>query len=241
MTVVEGVCAVSVPLVTTADGLAAAGTAATTSRPPAAPEGDFAAALAAATETSPTGAGTAPDPAQQASVPLGEMVAAYAAAPGLGAPPAPALPGGDGGAFGAPAVGGVQAAGAAAGATGAATAGGGHPALTAGEQYLGVPYQWGGTSPDTGFDCSGFVQRAFADIGVSLPRVSVDQARAGQPVASMDQARPGDLVFWNGDGSRPNHIGIYAGNGEMLVAPSTGDVVRYQGITREPHAIRRVT
>jgi peptidoglycan DL-endopeptidase CwlO len=103
--------------------------------------------------------------------------------------------------------------------------------LAAGERYLGVPYKWGGTDPATGFDCSGFVQRAFADVGVSLPRVSVDQARQGTAVPSMDQARPGDLVFWNGDGSRPNHIGIYAGEGRMLVAPRTGDVVRYQDIT----------
>jgi cell wall-associated NlpC family hydrolase len=56
----------------------------------------------------------------------------------------------------------------------------------------------------------------------------------------MSPARPGDLVFWRGNGSRPNHIGIYAGNGQMLVAPRTGDVVRYQEIRRPPDAIRRV-
>lgn len=115
-----------------------------------------------------------------------------------------------------------------------------HPVLTAGERYLGTPYVWGGTDADVGFDCSGFVQQAYADLGVGLPRVSADQARAGVAVDGLEHARPGDLVYWNGDGSRPNHIGIYAGDGEMLVAPSTGDVVRYQQITREPHAVRRV-
>ena len=81
------------------------------------------------------------------------------------------------------------------------------------------------------------MQRVYADLGVSLPRVSVDQSRAGTPVPSLDQAQPGDLVFWRGS---PNHIGIYAGDGRMIVAPSSGDVVKFQDITRTPHAIRRV-
>lgn len=144
-----------------------------------------------------------------------------------------------------PAVDGADGPGAAAGAGGVQTAslgagGDPHGVLAAGERYLGVPYRWGGTDPASGFDCSGFVQRVYADLGVSLPRVSVDQSRAGTAVASMDQAQPGDLVFWRASGGRPNHIGIYAGGGEMLVAPRTGDVVRYQAISRTPDAIRRV-
>jgi len=112
--------------------------------------------------------------------------------------------------------------------------------LAAGERYLGVPYRWGGTDPRSGLDCSGFVQRVFSDVGVRLPRVSVDQAKQGTKVASLAEARPGDLVFWRTDGRRPNHIGIYAGNGEMLVAPRTGDVVKYQKLNRTPHEIRRI-
>ncbi len=112
--------------------------------------------------------------------------------------------------------------------------------IEAGERYLGVPYLWGGTSAETGFDCSGFVQQVYADLGISLPRVSIDQSKAGAPVADMRAAQPGDLVFWYGSGSRPNHIGIYAGDNTMLVAPRTGDVVRYQEITRTPHEIRRI-
>ncbi len=116
----------------------------------------------------------------------------------------------------------------------------GEAVLAAGEAYLGVPYQWGGTDPSTGFDCSGFVQQVYADLGVSLPRVSIDQSRAGVAVNGLGDAQVGDLVFWRGEGSRPNHIGIYAGDGHMLVAPRTGDVVRYQQISRTPHEIRRI-
>ncbi|MTV27356.1 NlpC/P60 family protein [Nitriliruptoraceae bacterium ZYF776] len=142
----------------------------------------------------------------------GEATGLFGAAPGAGvAPGVPSAGGGDGSAV-----------------------------IQAGERYLGVPYRWGGTDPSSGLDCSGFVQRVFDDLGVKLPRVSVDQARQGTPVASLAEARPGDLVFWRGDGRRPNHIGIYAGDGRMLVAPRTGDVVRYQDITRTPHGIRRV-
>ena len=123
----------------------------------------------------------------------------------------------------------------------AGVSGRGQAVLDAGERYLGVPYKWGGTSAATGFDCSGFVQKVYQDLGIKLPRVSIDQSRAGTEVAGgMSNAQPGDLVFWRGNGSRPNHIGIYAGEGRMLVAPRTGDVVKYQEITRTPDAVRRV-
>ena len=106
-------------------------------------------------------------------------------------------------------------------------------------RYLGVPYRWGGTDPATGLDCSGFVQRAFADLGVALPRTSAQQAREGVAVASLGDARPGDLVYWRGS---PNHVGIYAGDGRMIVAPRSGDVVRFQSLSdrRPPDAIRRI-
>lgn len=181
------------------------------------------------------------DPSQQPTVSLAQMLASFAGADVL-----PDGPGGvDGGSEG---VAGVQAAsgpsdawGAAADRPASAISGPGSEVLAAGERYLGVPYKWGGTSASEGFDCSGFVQQVYADLGVSLPRVSADQSRAGREVpGGLDAAQPGDLVFWNGNGGRPNHIGIYAGEGKMLVAPSTGDVVRYQEITRTPHAVRRV-
>ena len=113
--------------------------------------------------------------------------------------------------------------------------------LAAAERYLGVPYLWGGTDPATGLDCSGFVQRAFADIGVSLPRVSIDQSKQGVEVpGGLENAQPGDLLFWSGNGSGPNHIAIYVGDGRMLEAPSAGDVVSNHPVTRTPDAVRRV-
>jgi cell wall-associated NlpC family hydrolase len=110
------------------------------------------------------------------------------------------------------------------------------PAVDLAQQYLGVPYVWGGESP-SGFDCSGLVQYVYDRLGVHLPRVAADQARAGQPVAGLADARPGDLVAF---GDPVDHIGIYAGNGLMVVAPKTGDVVKVQAVYKEPTAIRRV-
>ena len=105
------------------------------------------------------------------------------------------------------------------------------------KRYLGVPYLWGGTDPATGLDCSGLVQRVYADLGVDLPRVAADQARQGSPVASLADARPGDLLAF---GSPVDHIGIYAGNGRMVVAPKKGDVVKVEAVYRTPNAIRRI-
>ncbi len=104
-------------------------------------------------------------------------------------------------------------------------------------RYLGTPYLWGGTDPETGLDCSGFVQQVFEDLGVSLPRVSRDQAKAGTPVADLAQAKAGDLIAF---GEPVDHIGIYCGDGRMIVAPRTGDVVKFQDVPADWTAIRRV-
>ena len=92
-------------------------------------------------------------------------------------------------------------------------------------QYLGVPYVWGGSSPSTGFDCSGFIMFVFAQIGVSLPHHAASQFSYGTPV-SREQLAPGDLVFFNGLG----HAGIYIGGGQFVHAPHTGDVVKISSI-----------
>jgi peptidoglycan DL-endopeptidase CwlO len=88
-------------------------------------------------------------------------------------------------------------------------------------QYLGVPYVWGGSSPSTGFDCSGFVMYVFAQVGVSLPHHAASQWSYGTPV-SREQLAPGDLVFFSGLG----HMGIYIGGNQFVHAPHTGDVVK---------------
>jgi soluble lytic murein transglycosylase-like protein len=105
------------------------------------------------------------------------------------------------------------------------------------KRYLGVPYLYGGTDPAVGLDCSALVQLAYREAGVNLPRTSAEQATQGTAVASLADARPGDLVAFN---SPVSHIGIYAGDGKMVVAPHSGEVVRIETITKQPTAIRRI-
>ena len=90
------------------------------------------------------------------------------------------------------------------------------------KKYIGVPYVWGGTNPATGMDCSGFTQRVFKDLGIEIPRVVSDQMRQGTPVASLAEAKPGDLlVSFGGD-----HISIYLGNGKAIDAPVPGKTIQ---------------
>ena len=101
-------------------------------------------------------------------------------------------------------------------------------------QFLGIPYVWGGTSP-SGFDCSGFTQYVFRNAaGVSLPRTTYEQINVGTPVAYSD-LQPGDLVF-----PHTGHVGIYVGNGQMIHAPSTGDVIKVSSVYKF-YTARRVS
>ncbi|MCW2578767.1 MAG: Lytic transglycosylase catalytic [Blastococcus sp.] len=108
------------------------------------------------------------------------------------------------------------------------------------QKYLGVPYLWGGTDPAKGLDCSGFTQRVYKDLGIDLPRTSSQQATAGQPVASLAQARAGDLVFFDYASDRPgiDHVGVYIGGGKMIAAPQAGEKVKVQDVGT-PTVIRR--
>jgi hypothetical protein len=104
-------------------------------------------------------------------------------------------------------------------------------------KYLGVPYVWGGTDPASGLDCSGLVQKVYSDLGIDLPRVSRDQAKAGTAVPSLDQAKPGDLLAF---GEPVHHIAIYIGDGKMIHAPQPGENVKVSDVYETPSAIRRI-
>ena len=92
-------------------------------------------------------------------------------------------------------------------------------------RYLGIPYKWGGSSPSTGFDCSGFIMYVYAQVGVSLPHNAAAQYGHGTPV-DRSQLQPGDLVFFNGLG----HNGLYIGGGSFIHSPHTGDVVKISSL-----------
>ena len=104
------------------------------------------------------------------------------------------------------------------------------------EKYLGVPYVFGGATP-SGLDCSGLVQRAYADLGISLPRIAADQAHVGAAVPSLAQAQPGDILAF---GEPAHHVAIYLGNDRMIAAPQPGDKVKVQSVYETPTSIRRV-
>ncbi|HWX09889.1 MAG TPA: C40 family peptidase [Gaiellaceae bacterium] len=89
------------------------------------------------------------------------------------------------------------------------------------KHFLGVRYTWGGTSPRSGFDCSGFVRFVYSHFGVGLAHSSFSQFRSGVRVARAG-LKPGDLVFFHGVG----HVGIYIGGGRFIHAPHTGTRVQ---------------
>ena len=87
---------------------------------------------------------------------------------------------------------------------------------------LGTPYRWGGTSPDSGFDCSGLVNYVFrTTLGIELPRVSREMASNGEKVERA-ALTAGDLVFFGRRGTRVDHVGIYVGDGQFVHAPRSG-------------------
>lgn len=98
------------------------------------------------------------------------------------------------------------------------------------ENYIGVPYRWGGSSPETGFDCSGLVQYVYSRQGVSLPRTSRQMAAAGVPVdARVASLREGDLMFFAQNGEI-SHVAIYASGGRIIHSSSSGGGVRYDDL-----------
>jgi len=99
------------------------------------------------------------------------------------------------------------------------------------ERYLGTPYRYGGTSPITGFDCSGFVQYVFARNNVKLPRTSRQQAKVGKAMPRRFKSlAPGDLVMFAERGEPISHVAIYAGHNRIIHATSSGGAVRYDDL-----------
>lgn len=93
------------------------------------------------------------------------------------------------------------------------------------ERFIGIPYQWGGDTVVDGLDCSGFVRAVYNLCGVSIPRTSRDQYKAGSPVAKAD-LKDGDLLFFGSSESAINHVGIYVGNGTFVHAPKRGEEIK---------------
>lgn len=100
--------------------------------------------------------------------------------------------------------------------------------LAIARDLVGAPYQYGGASP-RGFDCSGLVYYAYREAGVSVPRTTKEQYRQSRRL-DLSEVRPGDLVFFAISRDKPSHVGIYAGGGRFIHAPSTGKPVGYASL-----------
>lgn len=99
-------------------------------------------------------------------------------------------------------------------------------------KFKGVPYRWGGTSPD-GFDSSGFIWYVFRENGINIPRVSSDIYKFGKPI-KKEELQPGDLVFFEGYKSGPSHGSIYIGDNQFIHSPSTGKTIAIDNLD-EPY------
>lgn len=112
----------------------------------------------------------------------------------------------------------------------------GQAIVAAARSYIGVPYVWGGTTYN-GIDCSGLTQAAHRAVGISIPRVSYDQAAAGKDVGDLSNALPGDVICY------PGHVAIYIGNEKVIHAPTFNQSVKeasvYMGPSQPITAIRR--
>lgn len=115
----------------------------------------------------------------------------------------------------------------------------GYQIVTYAKGFVGwLPYVWGGTSLESGADCSGFTQAIFAHFGISIPRTAEEQAVSGKAIADLSHAQAGDLIYYSG--TETGHIGIYTGDGQIVHAANSRDGTKISSATyREISAIRR--
>ncbi len=103
--------------------------------------------------------------------------------------------------------------------------------VKAARSFIGVPYLWGGASPEAGFDCSGLTMTVYQLSGIDLPRTSGDQFGAGEDV-DKDELLKGDLVFFaTAKGSKVSHVGVYIGDGRFIHAPGKGKKIRIDSLS----------
>jgi len=105
----------------------------------------------------------------------------------------------------------------------------GYIAARTAERFVGIPYQWGGTTVVDGMDCSGFTKAVYNLCGINIPRTSREQYKAGNQV-SLPELRDGDLVFFGASESSISHVGIYIGNGKFVHAPKRGEDIKTAAI-----------
>jgi cell wall-associated NlpC family hydrolase len=105
-------------------------------------------------------------------------------------------------------------------------------AVSIADQFLGIPYRWGGADPFTGFDCSGLTMYVYAQLGIQLPHYAADQWQM-LPHVDSSQLEPGDLVFFEPRSNGPGHVGIFAGGDNFIEAPHASDVVKIASLSQE--------
>jgi peptidoglycan DL-endopeptidase CwlO len=115
----------------------------------------------------------------------------------------------------------------------------GKVAILVAKRYRGIPYVAGGTTPRTGFDCSGYTKYVYSQLGITIPRVSRDQYAWSRHI-SRSQAVPGDLIFFHSSSGRVYHAAIYAGNGYVWHSPHTGTRVRLERIWTSAYYVGRI-
>jgi hypothetical protein len=103
------------------------------------------------------------------------------------------------------------------------------------QSFLGVPYLWGGTSVDAGFDCSGLTMTVYQLNGFDLPRTSQEQFTAGNPV-DRTFLEKGDLLFFSRGGGKVSHVGVYAGNDRFIHAPGRGKRIRTDSLSKSQYS-----